>query len=598
MGGSGGILLMWDNRVVDKVDEAVGCFSVSCKFKNVADHFVWAFTGVYGPNSDRDRRFLWEELSGLRSWWDVPWCVGGDFNVVRFPFEHSGIANFSSTMLQFSDFISEQSLVNLPLVGGNFTWCNSREVVASSKLDRFLLSVDWEEKFPSVCQCRLPKLMSNHFPILLEGGKLHGGKKPFRFENMWLKDEGFLGRVSSWWESYHFQETPSFSLANKLKMLKLDLKRWNVEEFGNIGLKVQNLWKDLKVLEVIEEVRALTVEERREKDRIHGELEKSILLEEICWRQLYSKNVVHRPILDEVVFSSIFEEDATWLDRPFDEDEVFGVSTVKTDVMNVLHVFHAHVVFEKSLNATFLALIPKKFDAMDVQDYRPISLVGGMYKIIAKVQSIEGGVLGVLCNLDIEKAYDHVNWEFLMFLLQQCGFSEKWRRWIRCCISTIKFSILTNGCPSDFFGSSRGLRQGDHLSPFLFDIVMEALSRMLGAATATGQFSGFTFGNEAGSLMSMSHLLFADDTLVFCDADSTPITALRGILSRFEEMLGLRINLGKFELVPIGDVPNFHELVEILGCRESTLLLKYLGLPLGASFKDKSIWNPILEKME
>ena len=68
-------------------------------------------------------------------------------------------------------------------------------------------------------------------------------------------------------------------------MLKLDLKRWNVEEFGNIGLRVQNLWKDLKVLEVIEEVRALTVEERREKDRILGELEKSILLEEICWRQ-------------------------------------------------------------------------------------------------------------------------------------------------------------------------------------------------------------------------------------------------------------------------------------------------------------------------
>ena len=101
---------------------------------------------------------------------------------------------------------------------------------------------------------------------------------------MWLKDEGFLDRVSSWWESYHFQGTPRFSLANKLKMLKLDLKRWNVEEFGNIGIRVQNLWKDLNVFEVIEEVRALTVEERRENDRILGELEKSILLEEICWR--------------------------------------------------------------------------------------------------------------------------------------------------------------------------------------------------------------------------------------------------------------------------------------------------------------------------
>ena len=209
---------------------------------------------------------------------------------------------------------------------------------------------------------------------------------------------------------------------------------------------------------------------------------------------------------------------------------------------------------------------------------------------------LKAGVLGVLCKLEIEKAYDHVNWEFLMFLLQQCGFSEKWRRWIKCCISTVKFSILINGCPSDFFGSSRGLRQGNPLSPFLFDIFMEALSRMLVSSTAAGQFSGFTVGNEAGSLMSVSHLLFVDDTLVFCD--NTHITALRGILFRFEEMSGLRINLGKSELVPVGDVPNFQELVEILGCRESALLLKYLGLPLGASFKDKSIWNPILEKME
>ena len=101
------------------------------------------------------------------------------------------------------------------------------------------MSADWEENFLSVCQCRLSRLLSDHFPILLEVGNLHGGKKPFRFENTWLKDEGFLERVSSWWESYLFQGTPSFSLANKLKMLKLDLKRCNVEEFGNnIGLKV------------------------------------------------------------------------------------------------------------------------------------------------------------------------------------------------------------------------------------------------------------------------------------------------------------------------------------------------------------------------
>ena len=122
-------------------------------------------------------------------------------------------------------------------------------------------------------------MLSDHFPILLEGGNLLGGKKPFRFENMWLKDEGFLERVRSWWESYLFQGSPSFILANKLKSLKLDLKRWNVEEFGNISRRVQNLWKDLNVLEAIEDDRVLSAEESMEKDRIRGEVEKSTLLE-------------------------------------------------------------------------------------------------------------------------------------------------------------------------------------------------------------------------------------------------------------------------------------------------------------------------------
>ena len=64
---------------------------------------------------------------------------------------------------------------------------------------------------------------------------------------------------------------------------------------------------------------------------------------------------------------------------------------------------------------------------------------------------LKAGVPGVLCKLDIEKAYDRLNLKFIMFLLQQCGFSDKWRRWIKCCISTVKFSILINGCPFDFW---------------------------------------------------------------------------------------------------------------------------------------------------
>ena len=96
----------------------------------------------------------------------------------------------------------------------------------------------------------------------------------------------------------------------------------------------------------------------------------------------------------------------------------------------------------------------------------------------------------------------------------------------------------------------------------------------------------------------VSHLLFVDDILIFCDADAMQIASLRAILARFEEVSGLRINLGKSKLVPIGVVHNMDVLMGMLGCRQSSLPLRYLGLSLGAKFKELPIWNPILEKME
>lgn len=91
-----------------------------------------------------DRRLLWEELFGLCSWWNVPWCVGGDFNVVRFPSERLSSVFFTQAMHEFSNFISEHGLIDLPLEGGSFTWSNSREVVSRLRLDRFLVTPTWE----------------------------------------------------------------------------------------------------------------------------------------------------------------------------------------------------------------------------------------------------------------------------------------------------------------------------------------------------------------------------------------------------------------------------------------------------------------------
>ena len=169
--------------------------------------------------------------------------------------------------------------------------------------------------------------------------------------------------------------------------------------------------------------------------------------------------------------------------------------------MSFFREFHDHNKFVKSLNTIFLVLIPKKVGAEDLRDFRPISLVGNLYKWLAKVSAnrlkkVVGKVVSkaqrafmegrqildvvlieneaidsilknnendVMCKLDIEKTYDNVDRSFLFTIMQKMGFGEKWIRWIKWCISTASFSMLINGTSKGFFQSSRGLRQGDPL---------------------------------------------------------------------------------------------------------------------------------------
>ena len=199
------------------------------------------------------------------------------------------------------------------------------------------------------------------------------------------------------------------------------------------------------------------------------------------------------------------------------------------DIIDTANFFHTSQTFVKSFNATFIALIPKKPEATVLKDYRPISLVGGIYKIIARIlverlktvldklvnnhqmAFIKGrqimdvallasefidarrknGIPGIMCKLDIQKAYDHVNWDYLLNILRQMGFGDKWVKWMEVCIKTVRFSVLVNGEPIGFFASERGLRQGDPLSPFLFILAMEGFDSMMRTAIQKRWISGF-----------------------------------------------------------------------------------------------------------
>ena len=152
---------------------------------------MWNFSGVYGPVLNGYKEDLWEELGAIRGLWEGPWCVVGDFNMIRFPFERKRRGRTSSSMRRFFDVIEELWLRDISLQGGPFTWRGGRNNGSMSRLDRFLFSGDWEEYFSNVVQTNWPRPTSDHSLILLDVGGINRGPFPFRFENMWLKVEGF-----------------------------------------------------------------------------------------------------------------------------------------------------------------------------------------------------------------------------------------------------------------------------------------------------------------------------------------------------------------------------------------------------------------------
>ncbi|KAL2253034.1 UNVERIFIED_CONTAM: hypothetical protein Sindi_0098100 [Sesamum indicum] len=239
----------------------------------------------------------------------------------------------------------------------------------------------------------------------------------------------------------------------------------------------------------------------------------------------------------------------------------------------------------KQINSTILTVIPKVHSPTSVPDFRPISCCNVLYKIIAKLivqkwsvvldkiispcqaafvpgrstgdnvmlaQELFTGYnqarLPPRCALkvDIRKAYDTVEWDFLLSVLQLFGFPEMFRRWVEECISSPSFSVGMNGKPHGYFVGARGLRQGDPLSPYLFVLVMEALH--MGMLQLIEQDMNFVFHWKCDDIR-IFQLGFADDLLLFCRANTESVRVFKSGLDRFADWSGLRLNVEKSHII-------------------------------------------------
>ncbi|KAM0061513.1 putative RNA-directed DNA polymerase [Helianthus debilis subsp. tardiflorus] len=288
-------------------------------------------------------------------------------------------------------------------------------------------------------------------------------------------------------------------------------------------------------------------------------------------------------------------------------------SIFESDFQSILDEFYSSGRINRGCAGSFIALIPKKKDPSGLGDYRPISLVGVVNKVISKIlanrlKMVLGSVISdsqsaflknkfildgplvvneiyswlkkekkpaFVLKIDFEKAYDNVNWNFVVGVLEQLGFPPRWCSWVNGVLSSARASVLVNGAPTFDFPCFKGMRQGDPLSPFLFLVVMEALSLFTNKAVGAGIFKGISLPN-GGSCVS--HLFYADDAIILGEWSEENVLAVIRILRVFYICSGLKMNVNKSNFYGVGvDASDLEMVAERVGCKVDTFPFRYIS---------------------
>ena len=203
----------------------------------------------------------------------------------------------------------------------------------------------------------------------------------------------------------------------------------------------------------------------------------------------------------------------------------------------------------------------------------------------------------LLFKVDFEKAYDSVDWGYLDAVMERMSFPVLWRKWIKECVSTATTSVLVNDSPTDEFPLGRRLHQGDPLFPFLFMMAAEGLNIIMKSVVERNIFVGYTV--EATSSMSVTHLQFANDTLILGTKSWANVRAMRAVLVLFEAMSDLKVNFNKSMLVGVNVSDSWlNEAASVLRCRVGNVSFVHLGLSIGDDLRRLIFWEPLLRSIK
>ena len=202
----------------------------------------------------------------------------------------------------------------------------------------------------------------------------------------------------------------------------------------------------------------------------------------------------------------------------------------------------------------------------------------------------------IACKLDIRKAFDTLNWSFIFKVLEVMNFPGQFINWLKVCVTTCMHSVKINGALEGYFAANSGLRQGDPLSPYLFVLGMEVLNVCF-ARILSSSGSDFSYHWRCSSL-NLTHLVFADDLMVFCKGNLSSFTRLFEAVSLFSSISGLNLSTGKCFCF-FGNVPTDVKasVLSLSGFTEGTLPITYLGLPLVSKSLNARDCQPLIIKI-
>lgn len=185
----------------------------------------WMFTTVYGLVRSNEKPFLWEELDDIGRAQDLPWLIGGDFNVFKKRTERSSGKVTKFERESFLNFMDDHSLLEFDRSGPNYTYTNGQVNRTMSRLDRFLVNLTWLEIFHDHVEHVKAFHSSDHRMLVLTDSTIDHSPKPFCFQNYWLNDNSLLSLMKGWWLEEQVQGKPGFIQWKKLKLLKVKVKR-------------------------------------------------------------------------------------------------------------------------------------------------------------------------------------------------------------------------------------------------------------------------------------------------------------------------------------------------------------------------------------